>query len=59
MSEIVFLTRQYIKLLRVFSYLINNKDTLLPMLQLLTKNVEERKSFMKDSYFVPMDNKSA
>ena len=59
MNEIVFLTRQYIKLLRVLFYLKNTEETILPVLNLLTKIVEERKSLMKYSYSISMDEKSA
>ncbi len=59
MNEIVFLTRQYIKLLRVLFYLKNTEETILPVLHLLTKNVEARKNLMKDSYSISMDEKSA
>jgi hypothetical protein len=49
MKEIVFLTRQYIKLLRVLFYVKNTEETTLPVLHLLTRNVEARKNLMKDS----------
>jgi hypothetical protein len=59
MKEIAFLTRQYVKLLRALFYLENNEETTLPVLHLLTRNVEARKSFIKDSYSISMDEKSA
>lgn len=59
MNEIVFLTRQYIKLLRVLFFLRYTEKTGLPVLHLLTRNVEARKSLMKDSYSISMDEKSA
>jgi len=45
MSEVIFLTKQYIKMLRVLLYLETDSIPILPVLYLLKENVEARKKY--------------